>query len=201
MPNPSIATAAQSAPTRSPTFKLLLAGLAAFLLTSASSAQEIVTPPVNGAPGFFADVSLHVEKLDCDLRRQCTATARGTYLGQAVGLKVVIGAMRGNRRGVAYRSTGADSDRLLQALAGLYRVRPAGAHFAREVFADAVLLEGDVANPASGPLKLKVFFNADGPESAYAEAYTNYFPAKHVLVIAEKDVDYRTTLIKLFSAP
>ena len=100
---------------------------------------------------------------------------------------------------MAYRSTGPESDAFLQALSELYKVKTSPKKFSSEVYADAVVLEGRLSTMETKPLKIKVFFNAEGPESKYAELYTNVDPSKRVLEIHEKDEGYRENVLRAFA--
>jgi len=92
-----------------------------------------------------------------------------------------VGVARNGRRGVAYRSIGEESDAFLLVLSELYRQKAPSLKFIPEVYAEAVPLEGSFSTLQTKPMKIKVFFNANGPESKYAEIYTNIIPAKRVL--------------------
>jgi hypothetical protein len=144
----------------------------------------------------WADVALHIESLTCDTQSQCTVRARGVHHGESVGLEVVVGAIDGRRRGISYRSIGEESNRFLRALAELYKAHARMPAMKASTFADAVVLSGNLSTMQSQRVDIKVFFYADGPESKYAELYTNVDPVRGVLEIHEKDPDYRENVIK-----
>ncbi len=164
-------------------------------LAFAQDLPEIYHPDPNDKDPW-ADVSLRIESLICSTQAQCTVRARGVHHGESVGLEVVVGAIDGQRRGVSYRSIGKESDRFLRALAQLYKVPDRVSAMNVATFADAVILGGSVGAMRSQRIDMKVFFYADGPESKYAELYTNVDPVRHVLEIHEKDPEYRANVIK-----
>ena len=110
-----------------------------------------------------------------------------------MAIDAIIKAKGGQGR-ITYRSVGSDSDSLLQALAALYKLPRKGAVFARTADADIVFLDVNEREMAG-----KVFFAANGPQSAYAELYTNIDKQRHVLEIHEKDPEYRQNVLKALS--
>ena len=58
----------------------------------------------------------------------------------------------------------------------------------------AISLGGDPANPRSGPVMLKLFYESD-VEDEEAELYLNIDAGKSRLVLAEKDPDYRKAVV------
>ncbi|MDB6061105.1 MAG: hypothetical protein JWM78_1208 [Verrucomicrobiaceae bacterium] len=163
---------------------------------AAEPLAEIYNPdPAQTDP--WADISLHINSINCDAgHHQCAVRAQGLYRGKPVGLEVVIGAQKNNRRGVSYRSTGVESDALLAALSELYKSRAQTKAFHADAFADAELLQGDLARIKDEPIKIRVVFNADGPEAKYAELYTNIIPDRRVLEINEKDEAFRKQILE-----
>lgn len=143
-----------------------------------------------------ADIDLRIVSMTCPTQHQCRVRARGTHRESTVGLEVVVGALDGDRKGVAFRSTGEESNRFIRALADLYKVRAPVSAMKAQAFADAAVLSGDLTAMQSERIDIKVFFSADGPESDYAELYVNIDPMNHVLEIHEKDPEYRANVIK-----
>ncbi len=148
----------------------------------------------------WADVALRIESLKCDAQSQCIIRARGLHGGERVGLEFIVGVVEGKRWGVAYRSIGPESDRFVRALATLYRTGSNASGMKQSISADAVILGGSARTLQSKRTDIKIFFNANGPESRYAELYTNIDPVAHVLEIHEKDPEYRQNVIKALAA-
>ncbi len=185
-------------PFRTNVLRLLGAGLFVSLAT-AGVAREPALPEISAAKGpvlrDFADIRLAVRSIECDDRNQCSVLARGVYQGKTVGVKVVFGARQGSRSGIAYQSIGAESDALLGALSTLYGQPLPSAKFAARAYGDVVVLRGNLSEVGTYPMQAKVFFFADGPESRYAELYTNIDVTRGVLEIREKDMSYRANVL------
>jgi len=181
-------------------FRLATAALLAVAgaVAAQSSLPEIFTAdPRDKSP--WGDFSLRIESQTCGGDSTCIVRAKGLFHGNPVGIEVVLGANRNGKRGVLYRSAGPESDALLAAMASVYRTAPPSGTFTTEVWADAVVLEGSTKTIATSPLKMKVFFNANGPESKYAEMYTNVVPSRQALELFEKDESYRQPLLRALS--
>ncbi len=175
---------------------LLTMAIAAFsCLAAAQQLPEIYRPDPNEKDPW-ADIALRIESLTCRTQSECTVRARGAHHGESVGLEVVVGAIDGRRRGISYRSIGEESNRFIRALAELYKVRDRTSAMKASTFADAVVLSGNLSTMQSQRIDIKVFFYADGPESKYAELYTNIDPVRGILQVHEKDPDYRENVIK-----
>lgn len=168
---------------------LALSTLAGF----ARSDGEIYDPKGESADAGFVDVDLHIDAMDCDSWNECTVSAAGVFQGRPVAIDATIRARDGQGL-ITYRSVGADSDALAQALATLYKLPRNDGAFARVATADIVFLDAN-ARQMSG----KVFFAARGPKSDYAELYTNIDKQRRVLEIHEKDPEYRRNVLKAFS--
>ena len=167
-------------------------------LAAADDLPEIYHPdPKEKHPS--ADVDLRIVSMTCPTQHQCRVRARGAHRGNTVGLEVVVGALDGERKGVAFRSTGEESNRFIRALADLYKVRAPVSVMKAQIFADAAVLRGDLTAMQAERIDIKIFFSADGPESDYAELYVNIDPMNHVLEMHEKDPEYRANVIKALS--
>lgn len=159
----------------------------------ARSNVEIYDPKGESADAGFVDIDLHIDAMDCDSWNACTVSASGMFRGQPVAIDATIRSQGGQGR-ITYRSIGTASDVLAQALATLYKLPRSRATFASAVTADIVFLDAN-ARAMSG----KVFFAASGPESDYAELYTNIDKQRRVLEIHEKDPEYRRNVLKALS--
>jgi hypothetical protein len=174
--------------------------LLVLLITSAQAGQaqtlrEILQPdPDDKDP--WGDVDLQIESMKCDDKEQCSIRAHGTHKGVTVGLEVVVGFIKGSRRGIVYRSIGSESDKFLAAMEEIYRTKAPSHAFVNEVYADTIFLSGNLAALQGERTEIKVFFYADGPESRYAELYTNIDPVRGILEIHEKDPGYRGEILQ-----
>jgi hypothetical protein len=159
----------------------------------ARSDVEIYDPKGESAEAGFVDIDLQIDAMDCDNWNECTVSASGAFRGLPVAIDVTIRAQDGQGR-IAYRSVGAASDALAQVLAKLYKLPGSGATFANTAIADIIFLDANAREMAG-----KVFFAASGPESDYAELYTNIDKQRRVLEIHEKDPEYRRNVLKALS--
>lgn len=158
-------------------------------LLSAEHLREIFEPdPTIGDD--YADVSLQIESMRCESWSNCTIRATGAFRGEPVGVEIKLLSRSGQER-ILYRSIGDRSDSLLSALSLLYKLPRTNRHFAPEASADIVFLDA-TKDKVSG----KAFFAANGPESAYAELYTNIDKTRGTIEICEKDSEYRKNVIK-----
>jgi hypothetical protein len=173
-----------------------LFGAALALSTLASFARsdgEIYDPKGESAGAGFVDIALHIDAMDCDSWNVCTVSASGAFQRRPVAIDATIRARDGQGR-ITYRSVGVASDALAQTLATLYKLPRNDATFASTVTADIIFLDANAREMAG-----KVFFAANGPESDYAELYTNIDKQRRVLEIHEKDPEYRRNVLKALS--
>jgi len=154
---------------------------------------EIYDPKGESVEAGFVDVDLHIDSMDCETWNACAVSASGTFQGRSVAIDAIIQAKSGQGR-ITYRSVGPGSDSWLQDLATLYKLPRNSALFARAATADIVFLDANEREMAG-----KVFFAANGPESDYAELYTNIDKERRVLEIHEKDPEYRQNVLKALS--
>jgi hypothetical protein len=135
----------------------------------------------------------------------------GTHKGRPVGLEVVLGpSWKAGSLGkdiplvtyvgiVTYRSTGVDSDALVQVLDELYGTKVGPKAMGRETQFAGITLEGDPRDLAKGPVKLKLFFESDNQEDN-VELYTNIELGARRLEVQEKDDGYRSPIIRALQA-
>jgi hypothetical protein len=131
----------------------------------------------------------------------------GTHKGRSLGLEVVLGSewksgslgkdipLVTYRGVVTYRSTGTESDALLQVLDEVYGTKLNPKAMRQETQFTAISLGGDPRDLAAGPTKIKLFFES-ASEDDYAELYTNIELSAHRLEVREKDETYRSPIIK-----
>jgi hypothetical protein len=146
----------------------------------------------------FVDISLGIESMSCDAEKSCTVRARGLYRGESVGLEFVLSQEDGKGERASYRSIGVESDRLLKALAALYKLPTPRHGFKSGLSAEAVRLGGSLGTFLTQRTEIKVFFAANGPQAEYAELYTNVDAVRCTLEINEKDSDYRHNVVEAF---
>jgi hypothetical protein len=133
--------------------------------------------------------------------------AAGLHRGRKVGFEVVLGPtwrkgklgkdvpIETSRGTVSYRRVGPESDAFLQVLNDLYGAKLSPKAMAADTPFTGISLEGDPGDLASGPVKIKLFYEKGG-EDRYAELYTNIDLAARKLEVREKDEGYRRQVIQ-----
>jgi len=161
--------------------------------------------------GFY-DLVLAIEEHQESVDGSQTLLASGMYKGRKVSLKVHLGpGWRSGRpdkdvplaifRGSAsYRSVGAESDLLLQAMDELYGTKQAPKAMNKATEFTALSLGGDPRDLSKEPVKIKLFFESN-VEDQYAELFTNIDLKARKLYINEKDEEYRAAIIRALRAP
>ena len=185
----------QSTPTRLPEVK-------------SASLPEITSESEEG----FRDLVLAIEDHQHSADGSQTFLASGMYKGRKVSLKVYLGpGWRSGppdkdvpvtifQGGVSYRSVGAESDLLLQAMDELYGTKQAPKVMNKATEFTAISLAGDPRDLARQPVKMKLFFESNA-EDQYAELFTNIDLKARKLYINEKDEEYRAAIIRALRAP
>jgi hypothetical protein len=158
----------------------------------------------------FVDLTLRI------LKRRCTKTLERFHLSasfadEIVGFDVamVLGMRSGfdkdmnlvrkhvYRPGVWFRRSGPESDRLIAAVAKLYKKRRAPKPMVEEESFTAIALHQGQLNWDRDPVKLKLFGRDSEPfiEKDYYESYFNVDFANGLVFWNEKDQDYRGPLL------
>jgi hypothetical protein len=171
----------------------IVLGMCIFELAFAQVLPEIYRPDPKFPDGFI-DLDLKIESMNCPTWDNCRVRAKGLHQGAEVGVQIQIARTKGRSLGIHYQSVGESSDRLLTAIAQLYKIQATSKRFRKDTYADLVVLQA-----TNDVMANKVFFFADGPESKYAELYTNIDRKKGVLQIHEKDEEYRPNVFKALS--
>lgn len=133
-----------------------------------------------------------------------TILAFGMHNNREVGLEIVLAsswqqdsmnAVPTNLGIVIYRSVGAESDLLLQALDQLYETKQYPKTMNRETVFSALTVEGDPRELTNGPVRIKLFFESD-EEDRSAELYTIIDLKARKLYISDDDQEYRANTIR-----
>lgn len=154
------------------------------------------------------DLVLLVDR--CELLPLGSQVLRATAVhgGRRVGLEVVFGpdwreeplGEQGCYQGmVTWRSVGGESDGLLRVLDELYGTECAPAAMAKLTDFACVSLSGDPRELRNGPVRAKLFFEAEDQEGN-AELYVNVDLAANRLEIREKDPDDRAAIVRALTA-
>ncbi len=112
--------------------------------------------------------------------------SRTALLGDS-GLRTEAGVVR-------WVSTSPASDALVKSLYLLFATRLGAMRMADSVEFAALSLEGDPADLAAGPVKLRLFFEPNDPDR-HAELYLNLDLRARSIELHEKDEAYRRPLI------
>jgi hypothetical protein len=133
--------------------------------------------------------------------------AAGVYKGRKLVYDVILGPtwksgklntnvpIKISQGVVTYRRVGPESDAFLQVLDELYGSRLSPRAMAADTPFTAISLEGDPGDLASGPTKIKLFYETGG-EDRYAELFTNIDLAARKLEFHEKDQEYRKKVVQ-----
>jgi hypothetical protein len=180
-------------------------------------AGELMLIEENGLPKLdqyseegFVDCVLKIASVE-ETSTHYLLSLRGSLDGQPVGFEVdlVKGIKSGldadvnliqehvYRRGVVFRSSGEESDRLLNRLAVLYGLEATGLRMVdSESFTAIALHQGDI-DISSEPIKIKIFGRDAEPldEDKYNETFFNVDLVGGFVYWNEKDQDYREPLI------
>jgi hypothetical protein len=177
--------------------------------TSTPSAElpEIAAESEEG----FVDLMFRVEehKLLTDGSQSIRVAA--FHKGRKVGFEVVLGSswkkgklgkdlpIETSQGTVSYRRTGPESDAFIQVLDGLYGAKLNPNAMAAQTLFTAITLGGDPVDLASGPVKIKLFYEKGG-DDRYAELFTKIDLAARKLEVAEKDEEYRSQIVQALKA-
>ena len=202
-----------------------------FLLVSAnpdfalSQASPAASPGVNNAvpsdtayfngEGGFQDLLLPISRYRCTEDGACLIEARGLYGGVEIGLRArIAGGMKEGfvgdtvneeaflEDGVELQSLGEPTRALAYALSRAYGVKFKSETLRGSISLTSIPLEGTPKKIESEPLKLKVFHDPKEEEGLYFELYLNIDLKKKTLELAEKDEEYRQSILRTFlSAP
>ncbi len=93
-------------------------------------------------------------------------------------------------------STGADSNAFLGILSKLYGIQDQSLCFSRKLDVRVAGLLNDPSRIEHEPIKMKFFLNSEGSDELYSEVFINVDIKKKVLEFNEKDIGYRSALIK-----
>jgi hypothetical protein len=163
------------------------------------------------AEGGFHDLVFYVQKYKGLPDGSQSIRGSGTHKGRQLGLEVILGPtwqagslgkdvpLVSYRGIVRYRSTGADSDALVQVLDEVYGTKLAPKAMGIETRFTGISLGGDPRDLAKGPVKIRLFFESGG-EDDYAVLYTNIDLAARRLEVHENDEGYRSQVIKALRA-
>ncbi len=135
-----------------------------------------------------------------------TLRASGIHQGSTVGFQVLLGPSWKEGKIaevnlVTYQGTvvlasfGGESHAFARVLDKLYGTKLAPAGMNALTTFTALSLEGNPADLKAGPVKLKLFFETED-EDRYAEAFLNIEAEKSRIYFNEKDVEYRTPLVR-----
>ena len=150
-------------------------------------------------------IAAHEQARDGSLR----VTARRVHRNRAIGFVAVVlprwepwqveGVPRVlHRGGITIEPDDAAGDHFVEALDELFGTGLAPGSMADRVFFSALALSGDPTSLASGPVKLKLFFDPGSP-ARYAEVYLNIDVPTGTVELNEKDPDYRENLVRALS--
>ena len=177
-------------------------GIIASIFGRKASAQQQVHSI--GEEGFV-DLDLPLTTLSRRSSGEFDVSAQGIFDGRQIGFSVVLGAAWKPQPldsaditmywgTVTLRANDGASDAFVGVLAKLYRL-PSRPHMLAEVAAQAVGLGTDPRELMSSRAKMKLFFHSD-IENRYAEVFLNIDRSAQVVQFHEKDMEYRTNVLR-----
>lgn len=123
--------------------------------------------------------------------------------GLAAGLDANAKLIQANvcRGGIEFRRSGVESDRLLVALAKLYKLRVGSRRFALSTFFTGIVLRQGKVDVEREPVKVKLFGH-DEPHDPklYNESFLNLDLANGFVFWNEKDQEYRKAIVRSLGA-
>ena len=97
-------------------------------------------------------------------------------------------------------SDGVSSDALISTMQRAYGQPEKAASFAKTVHATAISLSGDPAKVLTEVCQIKLFFGEDtGKDAPYAEVFLDIDVKNKVVLLKEKDPEYRADLLKFLT--
>lgn len=172
---------------------------------------EEITSRIDPEEGWFDIYMKIVSEIRTD--SSYVYTVKGLYKGNTVGLQIEVrsdigagivnGSVSGGSGfladGVTLRSIGSESDNLVTALAELYNVS-ATEGFTKQPIASTIFSLNSKAVDLSkaGYYKLKLFYEI-ADEELYAELFLNINTETKEIELHEKDQEYRSSLIKIWT--
>lgn len=123
--------------------------------------------------------------------------AEGLYNSSKVGFIIAID--RRDARFVTVESMGQQSDRFLLALSQFYQIGAEAPVMNKQTRFLAFALEGSLARVKQDPVKLKLFYEDEHDDEAYAEFYLNFDYKHNRVELMEKDPEYRSQVFGSFT--
>jgi hypothetical protein len=184
-----------------------IATVAGLFGVGGAGAQQFNAAPIPSLqaladPKGFVDLDFGVHSIS-EKGGTRTALVKARFEGELVEFLVELSAKWDPRKmgpmlvhsgTVAFVSSGAGSDRLIQSLTRLYGVNGSFHAMPRRVEFDAISLQGNPRNVLREPVKIKLFYQT-GVDAEYAEAYANFDMRKLRFEFHEKDPEYRAALV------
>ncbi len=182
-----------------------------FLIVFYSCSQQLkqnklvdITSRIDKASGFVDLALTIVDKNQTD--STYLYIAQGLYKLDTVGIEISLkknlkaGIVNGEMKnvfvnnGITIKSIGIISDRLLKSMTELYGVDSIGHQMRNDliVLTCANLNQQDL-NYSSGEYKFKVFMES---EDDYAELFVDFDFSNNLILLSEKDVEYRKGVLK-----
>lgn len=189
---------------------LVLLSLTLSTIAGATSLDEIWKPSEEG----WYDIDLTITSVKMENDGYLSVVAKGLFRGKEVGLKVSFapnmkpGLLNAEvdrtaftKNGIVYSSIGPESDKLIKAIAALYKVELPRPKFSEHIPVTSFALEEHPFDLRKDNVHFKVFFNDQGDENEYAELFTNIDIPEKRLEFHEKDEEYRRNVVRALSAP
>lgn len=190
--------------------------ICAFLAMSCMADNQTIKFDQEGYPELtqlaeegFVDMVFRIRDSHIDKNGWCHLSADAKHHGTIVGFKAAIQPeMRPGFVGLEVDRTafypasimlmrdGEKSDALLRAFESLYKHPVREIKFRELSKVTSFALEGDPRKLKTEPVKFKIFHDEEDEHGEYFELYFNIDLPGGILILKEKDEDYRATILK-----
>ena len=153
--------------------------------------------------GWGGDITLSIIKSQIQEDGKKILTIISSYKGKDVGFELQLSPQNNNNgfheAGITIKSLGMISDNLLDALSRIYSIKiiPTS-KFIGNISTTYVNLD-EMAGKEAPDIKTKLFLGNPDKENEYGEIYLNIYENNGTIELMEKDIEYRSAVIKAFS--
>jgi hypothetical protein len=174
-----------------------------FLLSTFAATAFGATAPQGRvvAEGGLVDVDLPIVSYHIDKDQSLELVARGSIDGREVAFEVRLDSKGDSKSGgeAFIQSVGRDSDAFVEMLARQYGLHATALKMVPRVSVMALTLPDGPGAAGKEPIKMKIFFNANGGPN-YAEAFLNIDIENKTLGFHDKDPEYHAGILASLSA-
>jgi hypothetical protein len=153
--------------------------------------------------GWGGDVTLSIVVIQNKEAGKKALTVTSSYNGTNVGFLLQLTPQKNktgfHETGIEIKSLGKISDNFLHVLASIYKVKINSNLKFIESFNSTYANLDEIAGNKSQGIMTKLFLGDSNSERDYGEIYLDIYEKEGIVVLAEKDIEYRRAVIKAFS--